>query len=203
MPEVSVRSSPNGLPNASTFWPTMTLEESPNASGNSFSSGTWIWSTATSVDASAPMILAWCVAPSKSVTRTAYRLAGRREIGDDMSLLVDHEPRSGAGRSLVAEKAGGLGLGRDVDRALVGRVIDPDVVALVGIEILEDIFGWGRGLRAGLTVPERREEPPVPLEEPEPVARTGNLRQGGHSACAERSPKNNATAASVKRTASA
>ena len=75
IPEVSVRSSPNGLPRARIFWPTITLEESPSFKGNSFSGGTWIKSTATSFVASAPMILASCAEPSKSLTWIETRLA--------------------------------------------------------------------------------------------------------------------------------
>ena len=74
------------------------------------------------------------------------------EIGENMALLVDDEARPGAGRGLVTEETGDLGLGRDVDDALVGRVIDPNVVPLVGIEILEHVFGrrraaWDRDRR--------------------------------------------------------
>ena len=68
IPEVSVRSSPNGLPRARIFWPTITSDESPSFSGKSFSGGTRIDSTATSLVASAPMIRASCAEPSNSLT---------------------------------------------------------------------------------------------------------------------------------------
>ena len=42
------------------------------------------------------------------------------------------------------KKPGHLGLGGDVDDALVGRVVDPNVVPLVGIEVLEHVFGRRR-----------------------------------------------------------
>ena len=145
IPEVSVRSSPNGLPRARIFWPTSTLDESPKVTGKSLSAGTWIRSTATSLEASAPTILAGWAEPSKSVTRTAIGPLDDVKIGQDVALLVDDEPRARPGRGLVAEEAPALGLGRDVDDALVHRGIDQDVVPLVGVELLEHVFGRGRG----------------------------------------------------------
>ena len=62
------------------------------------------------------------------------------KIGQNMALLVDDEARPGPGRGVVTEETGHLGLGGDVDDALVGRVIDPNVVPLVGIEVLEHVF---------------------------------------------------------------
>ena len=69
------------------------------------------------------------------------------EIGQNMALLVDDEARAGASRGLVAEEAGDLGFGGDVDDALVRRGVDQDVVALVRVEVLENI-----GRRSGSLV---------------------------------------------------
>ena len=60
-------------------------------------------------------------------------------------MLVDDEPRAGARRGLVAEEALALGLGRDVDDALVHRGVDQDVVPLFRVELLEHVFGRGGG----------------------------------------------------------
>jgi hypothetical protein len=70
IPVVSVRSSPNGLPSARIFWPTRSRDESPSATGTRRSAATRIWTTATSFEASSPMMRASCVEPSKSVTWT-------------------------------------------------------------------------------------------------------------------------------------
>ena len=43
------------MPSARIFWPTITLDESPKRTGTSFSAGTRMLSTATSLAASAPM----------------------------------------------------------------------------------------------------------------------------------------------------
>ena len=70
MPVVSVRSSPNGLPIASTFMPTSSFEESPRGTGTRRLAGTLTWTTATSFEASMPTTLDSWVEPSKSVTWT-------------------------------------------------------------------------------------------------------------------------------------
>ena len=54
MPVVTVRSSPNGLPIATTGSPTSTFAESPSASGWRLSAGTSTLSRATSVAGSVP-----------------------------------------------------------------------------------------------------------------------------------------------------
>ena len=63
IPVVRVRSRPNGLPRASTFWPTRSRDESPRASGTSWSGATRTLTTATSFEASSPITSArraWC-----------------------------------------------------------------------------------------------------------------------------------------------
>ena len=56
-----------------------------------------------------------------------------------MALFVDDETRTGSSRGLVAEDAGDLGFGGDVDYALVRRGIDQDILPLVRVEVLENI----------------------------------------------------------------
>ena len=58
IPVVRVRSRPNGLPSASTFWPTTSPDESPRTIGESCAAGTSTLSTARSFEASAPTIFA-------------------------------------------------------------------------------------------------------------------------------------------------
>ena len=96
IPEVRVRSSPNGLPRARIFWPTMTFEESPNFTGTSFSAGTWILKTATSLARSAPMTRASWAEPSKSLTRTESASWIDVEIRQDVAHLVEDESRAAA-----------------------------------------------------------------------------------------------------------
>ena len=54
IPEVTVSSSPNGLPIATTSSPTWSTVESPSAIGSSTLVGASTWSTARSVEVSAP-----------------------------------------------------------------------------------------------------------------------------------------------------
>ena len=95
IPVVSVRSSPNGLPRARIFWPTSSRDESPRATGKSFSAG------AVDLD-HAPRrsrrprrstSAAW-VEPSKSVTWTDSAPCDDVVVGQDVPLLVDDEPRA-------------------------------------------------------------------------------------------------------------
>ena len=68
IPVVRVRSRPNGLPRASTFWPTTSLDESPRGIGVSPPGGSSTRITAMSLEASEPMTFASRVVPSWSVT---------------------------------------------------------------------------------------------------------------------------------------
>ena len=58
MPLVTVPSSPNGLPIATTPSPTATLLESASASGTSFEAGALTWITARSLEVSVPTTVA-------------------------------------------------------------------------------------------------------------------------------------------------
>jgi hypothetical protein len=73
---VSVPSRPNGLPNASTVWPTCTAFESPSGSGRD---GTCprTASTARSWSGASSTTTAGIVAPEEKCTRTPYIRAGR------------------------------------------------------------------------------------------------------------------------------
>ena len=70
MPLVTVSSSPNGLPIATTPSPTATLLESPSVSGTSFDAGASTWMTARSVSGSVPTTVALVVDPSENFTVT-------------------------------------------------------------------------------------------------------------------------------------
>ena len=70
MPAVRVRSSPNGLPIATTESPTCTDDDSPSGSGCSAAAGRSTLSTARSVDASVPMTLAFTLSRFENETRT-------------------------------------------------------------------------------------------------------------------------------------
>ena len=61
-----------------------------------------------------------------------------------------HKARAGAGGRIVTEEAGHLGLGGDVDDALVGCVVDSNVIPLVRIEVLEHVVGRRRSLIVGV-----------------------------------------------------
>jgi len=58
IPDVTVRSSPNGLPIATTPSPTASALESPSASGVSFEAGASMCKTAMSVEMSVPTTVA-------------------------------------------------------------------------------------------------------------------------------------------------
>ena len=68
MPLVTVSSSPNGLPIATTPSPTATSLESPSDSGLSTELGASTFTTATSVEASVPTTVAWYVDPFQKRT---------------------------------------------------------------------------------------------------------------------------------------
>ncbi len=148
IPEVSVRSRPNGLPRARIFWPTITVEESPRFERKELvgrHSDQEHGHVVRRIGADDPGLVRRAVEerdPDRDPAGIVF--LDDVKIGQDVALLVDDEPRAGAGRGLVAEEAGHLGLGRDVDDALVGRGVDADVVPLVGIEVLEHIFRMRR-----------------------------------------------------------
>ena len=71
-PAVSVRSSPNGLPMATTESPTSTLEESPSGSGCRALAGRSTLRTARSVEASEPMTRARTLSLFENETRTPF-----------------------------------------------------------------------------------------------------------------------------------
>ena len=70
MPAVTVRSSPNGLPIATTGSPTRTTSEFASASGVSALAGTSTFSTARSVEGSVPTIVALTVSWFEKLTST-------------------------------------------------------------------------------------------------------------------------------------
>jgi len=61
------------------------------------------------------------------------------EISQNMAQFVNDEARTGARRGLVAEEAGGLGFGGDVDDPFVGRGVDQHVGPLFRVEVLQNI----------------------------------------------------------------
>ena len=73
MPAVTVRSSPNGLPIATTASPTWTLSESASVSGVSAPGAAETFSRAISVDASLPTSVAFSV--SSFENRTSIEVA--------------------------------------------------------------------------------------------------------------------------------
>ena len=96
IPVVSVRSRPNGLPRARIFWPTSTFDESPKVTGTSFSAG--------DLDLEHGHVV-------RGVRADDLGLVGRAveerdpdrvgplddvEVGQDVALLVDDEPRARA-----------------------------------------------------------------------------------------------------------
>ena len=125
------------------FWPTSTRDESPKVTGKSFSAGASIWITATSLEASAPMTFAAVGRAVEERDPDGIGPLDDVEVGQDVPLLVDDEARAGARRGLVAEEALALGLGGDVDDALVHLGVDEDVVPLLGVEVLEHVVGRG------------------------------------------------------------
>ena len=96
IPAVAVRSRPNGLPIATTGSPTWTPSEEPSSSGVSWSAPCSTWSTAMSVEGSAPMTLASKVSPSSppSVTVTELEPVDDVGVGDDVasSSITKPEP---------------------------------------------------------------------------------------------------------------
>src|ERR671925_1235339 len=70
MPAVTVSSSPNGLPIATTGSPTSTLLESASDNGCSREDGASTLSTARSVEGSVPTMFALYVAPFQNLTET-------------------------------------------------------------------------------------------------------------------------------------
>jgi hypothetical protein len=70
IPDVTVPSSPNGLPMATTWSPTTSLLESPSESGTSCDTGASTFRTARSVEASVPTTLALNVLPFQNLTET-------------------------------------------------------------------------------------------------------------------------------------
>ncbi len=72
MPAVTVPPRPNGLPIATTHSPGLTDAESPSSMNGNFRSPASSFSTARSVRASRPMILAASSVPSSSVTVTDF-----------------------------------------------------------------------------------------------------------------------------------
>jgi len=75
IPVVTVSSSPNGLPIATTPSPTWSLPESPSASGCSLLEGAFTFSTAMSDEGSAPTTVALYFDPSLKVTEIALAFA--------------------------------------------------------------------------------------------------------------------------------
>ena len=122
IPEVSVRSSPNGLPRARIFWPTITFEESPNVTRKQLlgrHADREHGHVVRRVGADDPGLVRRAVEERDPDRHPARSSLDHVKIGQDMPLLVDDEARAGAGGGLVAEEAEHLGLGRDVDDALV------------------------------------------------------------------------------------
>ena len=98
------------------------------------------------------------------------------------------------------KKPGYLGLGRDVDDALVGRVVNPNVVPLVGIEVLEHILGRSGGPGSGVGGGRRPGSPGRPARAAGGGLRANaarNLGQGGPTSDRERSPKKTTTSTNV------
>jgi hypothetical protein len=71
MPAVTVRSSPNGLPIATTESPTLIWSESPSGSGVSARELASIFKTARSLDGSVPTTAAFMLEPFEKLTRTS------------------------------------------------------------------------------------------------------------------------------------
>ena len=69
IPAVTVRSSPNGLPIATTGSPTCIASESPSGSGVSARELASILRTARSLDGSVPTTVAFMLAPFEKLTR--------------------------------------------------------------------------------------------------------------------------------------
>ena len=70
MPAVTVRSSPNGFPIATTGSPTCMASELPSGSGVRARELASIFSTARSLEASVPSTVAFVLAPFEKLTRT-------------------------------------------------------------------------------------------------------------------------------------
>ena len=131
MPAVTVRSSPNGLPIATTESPTSILSESASASGVRARALASTFSRAMSVEGSLPTSVAFRVSSFEKRTSIARGTFDDVVVGDDVPFLVEHE--AGAERLLgglleLLPELVGLGAAarrrRDLDDARAAAPVD-------------------------------------------------------------------------------
>ena len=99
-PVVSVWSRPNGLPIASTFWPTLSVADWPIGSGSSFCGGA-------SMCEHREVLVGRGADDLRRVGRAVVERDRRAvadlddvEVRDDVAVLIPHEARAGALRDL-------------------------------------------------------------------------------------------------------
>ena len=132
MPVVKVPSRPNGLPMASTFWPTCSPSESPRCSEGSFARG---------CDLQQRQVVGFVAAQQ---LRLVARLIGQRHfqlalighhvaVGENLAVRADQEARALVlGGVNFKEDGAPIDGAGDVHGGQMRRLIDVDVVRLIG-----------------------------------------------------------------------